>query len=381
MKAALVCDILLQNGGAEKCVESFLNVFPEMDVFALMDHLSPQDRESILKGKYAQTTFLQNLPFSKKYFRHLFPLYPLAIEQIDLTEYDVVLSSSYSVAKGVLTRPDQTHITYIYSPVRYAWDLYFQYLKEANLERGLKSFIIRSALHYMRNWDANTVHRPDYYIAISNYIANRVKKIYNKDAFVIYPPVDCTNFNISEKTEDYYFISSRMVPYKKMDVIVEAFQYMPDKKLLVSGDGPDYEKIKKLAGKNVELLGYLPRKDLISYISKAKCYIFAAEEDFGIAPVEAQACGVPVLAYGKGGVLETIIGSFVEENKIQNTDTGIFFRQQSPKSIAEAINLFEKNQVLFNKTNIRNQALKFNTQRFEEDVKNKVNELINIKHQ
>lgn len=379
MKKALVCDILLQNGGAEKCVESFLNVWPEMDVFALMDHMNSNDRDTVLKGKFAETTFLQNLPFSKKLFRHFFPMYPFAVEQIDLSEYDVILSSSYSVAKGVITRPDQTHITYMYSPVRYVWDLYFQYLAESGKNKGIMSYPTRYLLHQFRSWDAITANRPDHYIAISNYIAQRIKKIYNKESHVIYPPVDCHNYTIGDSTEDYYFTSSRMVPYKKMDLIVEAFKYMPDKKLFVSGDGPDFDKIKKIAGKNVELLGFLPKNELILYTQKAKAFIFAAEEDFGITPIEAQACGVPVIAFGKGGALETIKGVFPEKELLDKEKTGVFFEKQEVHSLIEAIRFFEKNREVFDKNIIRNQALKFNTQRFEKEMFDKVNELMNVR--
>lgn len=377
MKKALICDILLQNGGAEKCVESFLNVWPEMDVFALMDYMNIKDRDTVLKGKFAETTFLQNLPFSKKLFRHFFPLYPFAVEQIDLSEYDVILSSSYSVAKGVLTRPDQIHITYMYSPVRYVWDLYFQYLKESGKNKGMMSYPTRYLLHKFRSWDAITANRPDHYIAISNYIAHRIKKIYNKESHVIYPPVDCQNYNIGDSTEEFYFTSSRMVPYKKMDLIVEAFKYMPDKKLLVSGDGPDFEKIKKIAPKNVELLGFLPKNELILQTQKAKAFIFAAEEDFGITPIEAQACGVPVIAFGKGGTLETIKGAFEGKEVLDKEKTGVFFEKQEISSLIGAIDFFEKNRDVFDKSIIRNQALKFNTQRFEKEMFDKINEIIN----
>lgn len=376
MKKALIHDLLIQSGGAEKCVESFTNIWDDFDIFTLVDYLDEKERERILKGKYATTSFIQKMPFSKKLFRHYFPFYPYAVEQFDFSEFDLILSSSFSACKGILTRPDQIHISYVYSPVRYAWDLYHQYLKEAKLTRGLKSIVVKWMLHYFRNWDAGTANRPDYYIAISHYVAKRIKKLYGKEALVIYPPVNCDKFTIGNTTENYYFTTSRMVPYKKMDLIVEAFKYMPDKKLIVGGDGPDFNKIKKSAPKNVELLGFLETNQLISYTQKAIAFIFAAEEDFGIAPIEAQACGVPVIAFGKGGALETIIGNYSSQNEVAKSDTGVFFEKQTVEELIKAIEVFEKNQDKFDKETIRNQALKFDTKRFEIEFKTTIDTII-----
>ncbi|MFN8273785.1 MAG: glycosyltransferase [Flavobacteriaceae bacterium] len=376
MKKALIHDFLIQNGGAERCVESFINIWDDMDVFTLADHLSEENRKKIIKGKSTKTSCIQKMPFSKRLFRYYFSFYPYAVEQFDFSEYDFVLSSSYSVCKGIITRPDQIHITYIYSPVRYVWDLYHQYLFESKLNKGIKGVIVKWMLHYFRNWDAGTANRPDYYIAISHYIAKRVKKIYGKDSIVIYPPVNCQRFSIGDRTEDYYYTASRMVPYKKMDLIVEAFRHMPDKRLIVGGDGPDYEKIKKIAPKNVEIRGFLDMNTQVSLTQRAKAFIFAAEEDFGIAPIEAQACGVPVIAFGKGGALETIIGSFSREERVLQTDTGIFFDKQNVEELIHAIGVFEKNESLFDKETIRNQALKFDTKRFEDEFKRTIENII-----
>ncbi len=377
MKKAIIHDLLIQNGGAEKCLESFINIWDDFEVFTLVDHLDEKNRNKIIKGKKTKTSFIQKMPFSKKLFRHYFPLYPFAVEQFDFSDYDLILSSSYSVCKGILTNPNQIHISYVYSPVRYAWDLYHQYLKESGFDRGLMSIPIKWMLHYLRNWDAGTANRPDYYIAISKYIAKRIKKIYNKESIVIYPPVDCSNFFISDdKPLDYYFTTSRMVPYKKINLIVAAFAQMPNKQLIVGGDGPDFEKIKKIATSNVTILGFVDNKNLVSHTQKAKAFIFAAEEDFGIAPIEAQACGIPVIAFGKGGALETIIGSFANENNVQETDTGIFFDKQNRTAICNAVAIFEQNEHKFNKQIIRNQALKFDTKRFEKEFKETVENII-----
>ena len=362
MKKALINDWYNQNGGAEKVIHSLNSVWNDFDHFALVDTLKVDERDFILNGKHAKTSFIQNLPFAKKDHRKYLQFFPYAIEQFDLREYDLVISSSSSIAKGVLTNSSQLHICYCHSPIRYAWDLYHQYLEEGNLKSGIKGFYAKYVLHKMRNWDVLTANRPDYYIANSEYIAARIKKIYDKVATVIYPPVNTDYFILEENKEDYYFTASRMVPYKKMQLIVETFNRFPDKKLIVGGNGPDFKKIKKIAKENIILLGYVSQEDLKIYLQKAKVFIFAAEEDFGIAPVEAQACGTPVIAYGKGGSLETII----------NKKTGLFFEQQTIEALTEAINEFET--LVFNPKTIRENALRFSKQRFEKEIKEFVEE-------
>ncbi|MGB3150592.1 MAG: glycosyltransferase family 4 protein [Maribacter sp.] len=374
MKKALIHDWYTVYGGAERCVESFTNIWNDFEHFSLVDDLSNENREIILKGKYTTNSFIQNLPFGKKKYRNYLPLFPLAIEQFDLSQYEMVISSSSSVAKGVLTRPDQLHISYVYSPVRYAWDLYHQYLRESGLETGFKGMLAKYFLHKLRLWDYATANRPNHYIAISKYVAERIKKIYNKDSIVIYPPVDTKSFTISEETGDYYITCSRMVPYKKIDLIVESFA-KTDKKLIVIGNGPDYEKIKQLATKNIELLGFLEKNKVLNLIKKAKAFIFAAEEDFGIAPIEAQAAGVPVIAFGKGGILETVNGQFPNNEIIGKTKTGIFFEQQNVASLLNAVEYFEKNSAIFDKDKIRENAQKFSIERFEKEFKETVDEL------
>jgi len=381
MKKALIHDILVQNGGAEKCLASFTSIWSDFDVYSLVDNLAPQERETMLKGKMATTSFIQRLPFSKKLFRHYFAFYPYAVEQFDFSEYELIISSSFSVCKGILTRPDQVHISYVHSPVRYAWDLYHQYLREARLEKGLLSIPVKWMLHYLRNWDAGTANRPDYYIANSKYVAKRIKKLYNKEAQVIYPPVNCSDFTIENNTKgDYYFTTSRMVPYKKINIIIEAFAKMPDKKIIVGGSGPDFNKLKKMATPNVEMVGYLDNNRLLSLIQNSKAFVFAAEEDFGIAPIEAQACGIPVIAFGRGGVLETIIGAFASQENMKESDTGIFYEKQTAESLINAVGFFEKNSHKFNKETIRNQALKFDTKRFEAEIKQVVDSIM-LNHQ
>lgn len=253
MRIAVVCDWLVTYAGAERVLEQILKLYPQADLFCLVDFLAEKDR-GFLQGKKPITSFLQNMPKAKTQYRRYLPLMPLAIEQLDVSGYDLVISSSHCVAKGVITGPDQVHISYVHSPIRYAWDLQHQYLKEAKLDKGIKSYIARAILHYMRLWDQRTANGVDHYIANSKFIARRIKKIYGKEAEVIYPPVDVDAFEYCEEKEDYYLTASRLVPYKKVKLIVEAFNEMPDKKLIVIGDGPERKAIEAIAGKNIEMM-------------------------------------------------------------------------------------------------------------------------------
>ncbi len=367
MKKALVHDWFTVAAGAEKCVQSFASIWSDFDFFSLIDFLSPDNRRDLLGGKSARTSFVQNLPFSKFCYRNYLPLFPLAIEQFDLSEYDFILSSSHAVAKGVITRPDQFHVSYIHSPMRYAWEMSFHYLKESNLERGLKGLIARYILHRMRLWDVSTANRVDQYIANSHHIAARIRKIYNKEADVIYPPVATEHFTIGSKRDSYFITSSRMVPYKKMDLIVEAFS-TTNYRLVVIGNGPDFNKIKSKAKKNIEFMGFVPTNEMVNLTQAARAFIFAAEEDFGIAPIEAQACGIPVIAFGKGASLETIIGDFPEAH-FRDGNTGLFFRNQSISSLLEAVSKFEQVEDQFSAETIRLNATRFSRERFESDFK------------
>jgi glycosyltransferase involved in cell wall biosynthesis len=284
---------------------------------------------------------------------------PFAIGQFDLSDYDLIISSSHAVAKGIRKNSKQLHICYCHTPMRYIWDLQGQYLKEAGLDRGIRGALVMAILNRIRKWDVSTSKTVDYFVANSFYIKERIERAYGRNATIIYPPVDTEYFQMNDKKEVFYITSSRMVPYKKIDLIIEAFSRMPDKKLIVIGDGPDFEKVKMKAMKNVELLGYQEENVLKEYLQQARAFVFAAEEDFGIIPVEAQACGTPVIAYGKGGILETII-----ENK-----TGIFFKDQSPESLIEAVQEFEKRQDQFDCLEIRRNAERFSKERFKTEFK------------
>ncbi|MGE4530468.1 MAG: glycosyltransferase family 4 protein, partial [Acidithiobacillus sp.] len=306
-RIAIIHDWLTTYAGAERVLEQLLILCPQADLFSVCDFVPEQER-GFLRGKTPKTTFIQKLPAARKHYRNYLPLMPLAIEQLDLSGYDIVLSSSHAVAKGVLTGPDQLHISYVHSPIRYAWDLQHQYLRESGLERGVKGRIVQWLLHKIRQWDLRTANGVDCFVANSNFIARRIWKVYRREAAVVYPPVDVSGFALHADKEDFYFTASRMVPYKKMDLIVDAFSNMPDKRLVVIGDGPDMKKIRSKAGANIQFLGYQPFDVLRDYMQRAKAFVFAAEEDFGITPVEAQACGTPVIAYGRGGALETVRG-------------------------------------------------------------------------
>lgn len=360
MKVALIHDWLTEMGGAEKVFRAIYDLYPEADIYTLVCNDKILQKLAISPDKVT-TSFISKLPFAKTKYRNYLPLFSRAVETFDLSSYNLIISSSYSVAKGVLTHTNQTHICYCHSPVRYAWDLYHQYLKESGLTSGLKSLFVKNVLYKLRIWDIISANRVDYFISNSNYIAKRINKIYRRKATTIYPNVDVSAFALEENKEDYYFTCSRLVPYKKIDLIVRAFAMMPTRKLIVIGDGPDMEKIKAIKSTNVELMGFQSFDVLLAKIQKARAFIFAAEEDFGIAPVEAQACGTPVIAFGKGGSLETVI----------DTKTGVLYYDQTEEAIKRAVCNFET--MKFDYKVIRENAERFSTVRFKEEFVTFVN--------
>ncbi len=353
---ALVHDWLPVYAGAERVLGQMIETLPDADLFSLINFL-PRDQQGFLQGKSVQTSFIQKLPFARSKYRYYLPFAPLAIEQFDLSGYDVVVSSSYVVAKGVMTTADQLHISYVHSPIRYAWDLQFQYLREANLERGLRSPFVRLVLHYMRLFDATSANRVDVFVANSHNVARRIWKTYRRRTQVIYPPVDTDAFVLHREKEHYFVTMSRLVPYKRVDLVVQAFSEMPDKELIVIGDGPDYKKIAALAGPNVTMLGYQPFEAVKHYLQRARAFVFAAEEDFGIVPVEAQSCGTPVIAYGKGGALETVLPD----------ETGLFFHEQTMQGVKGAISRFEGMRHELDPDHIARHAARFSKERFKRE--------------
>ena len=360
MKVAIVHDWLVTYAGAERVLEQMLAVYPDADLFSLIDFVPEQER-AFLAGRTVRTSFLQRLPGVRRHYRSFLPLMPLAIEQFDLSDYDLVLSSSYAVAKGVLTGPDQLHICMCYSPIRYAWDLQHQYLRETGLD-GLRGVAARWLLHRVRMWDYRTASGVDDFIAISHFIARRIWKVYRRESTVIYPPVDVDNFTPEGPREDFYITASRMVPYKRIDLIVEAFAAMPGRRLIVIGDGPEASRIRARGGPNVQFLGQQPFPVLRDYLRRARAFVFAAEEDFGIAPLEAQACGTPVVAYGKGGVLETIPGL------TSSQPTGVLYDKQDPNELRRAVDLFEGEMTRLTPEICRQNALRFAPKRFRSEL-------------
>jgi len=367
MKIAIVHDWLVTYAGSERVLSAILEIFPSADLFTIIDFLPDADRKKYLQNKKAKTSFLQKFPFVKTKYQFYFPFMPLAVESFDLSEYNLIISSSHAFAKGVITGPYQLHISYVHTPIRYAWDLQEEYLKKSGFHKGLKGFLARWLLYKVRIWDIRTANLVDEFVANSRFIAQRIRKYYRRSATVIYPPVEVENFEVSTKKENFYLTVSRLIPYKRVDLIVQAFFQMPDKKLVVIGDGPELKKIKSLAGKNVELLGYQSHEVVKDYLKRAKAFIYAALEDFGIVVVEAQACGTPVIAYARGGAGETII----------NKETGILFKHQRVEDIVSAVKVFEKIEDKFDSYKIRKHAEKFSKVHFKKKFKKFVDEKVN----
>jgi glycosyltransferase involved in cell wall biosynthesis len=372
MKTAIIHEWLTSVAGSEKVVEQMLNLYPDADLYCIVDFMESADRQFI-KNRVLKTSLIQHLPFAKKKYRNYLPLMPFAVQRFDLSKYDLILSSSHAVAKGVRTRAAQLHICYCHTPMRYAWDLRDQYLKESGLDKGIKGAIAKNILNRLQAWDAATAARVDYFLANSYYIADRIKRAYNRESDVIYPPVDVDRFSLSDKKDEFYLAASRMVPYKKMDLIAEAFTSLSDKRLIIIGNGPDFDKVRKKAGKNISLLGYQPFQVLKEHMQRAKAFVFAAEEDFGIVPVEAQACGTPVIAFGRGGVTETVLPLRRDDCGMRNetnvAPTGVFFNEQTPRAVREAVLFFEKNLAKFDGQQIRKNAIRFSTERFKREFK------------
>jgi glycosyltransferase involved in cell wall biosynthesis len=358
-RVALVHDWLTTYVGGERVLEQMIALNPAADVLTSIDVLAEHER-GFLQGKRPITTFAQRWPLMRAHYRHYLPLLMLAIEQLDLGGYDVVLSSSASIGKGVLTRPDQLHIAYVHSPMRYAWDMQHEYLRDAGLARGVRGLLARWLLHKARLWDARTANGVDHFVANSRFIAERIWRVYRREADVIYPPVDVQAFALRERKDDFYLTASRLVPYKKVPAIVEAFRALPERRLVVVGDGGDMKRVKALAGPNVEVLGHQPAAALRDLMQRARAFVFAAEEDFGIAPVEAQACGTPVIAYARGGALETIRGDD------HARPSGVFFASQHPAAIAAAVRDFESRRDEIEPRACRDSARRFSVDAFRE---------------
>ena len=363
-KIAIVHDWLTGMRGGEKCLEVFCELFPEATVFTLVHNKGSVT--PVIENMDVRTSFLQKMPGVEKKYRTFLPLFPAAIESFDLSGYDLVLTSSHCVAKGAKSAPGTLNICYCYTPVRYAWKFFDEYFGK---EKPLKKWIISQVIKRLRTWDMKTNERIDYFIAISDNIRNRIRGYYNREADVIYPPVDVDlhgNENIPVK-EDYYLVVSALEPYKKVDIAIEAFN-SSGKPLIVIGKGTEENKLKSISKENIKFYGWIDDSDLIKFYARSKALIFPGEEDFGIVPVEAQAYGKPVIAYGAGGVLETIIPL-----DSQNP-TGVFFDKQNADSLNEAIESFEERRDSFSSESIKNNAHRFNRDRFQEEIKSYIEE-------
>lgn len=337
-RVAIVHDWLVVNGGAEKVLAALLKAFPQADIMTLVNFL-PASEAAWLGSHRIVTSCLQRMPLARRYYRHYLPMMPYAIEQFDLRGYDLVISSSHAVAKGVITHPGQQHICYCHTPMRYAWDMKEHYLENTRFRLPLMDTYVRKTLKRLRQWDYFGASQVDHFIANSRNVAQRIDKYYRREASVLYPPVDTDQFVLNAGSrEDYYLAASRLVPYKRIDLVIEAFKATPHRQLKVVGSGPEYNRLLALAEghENIELLGYQPDEQLIAFMSQARGFIFAADEDFGIFPLEAQACGTPVIAYGKGGALET-----VKDLSHGEAATGVLFDQQTPSSLLAALATFE----------------------------------------
>lgn len=356
MRVAIVHDWLYVLGGAEQVLREILQCYPTADVFTLFDLLKPEDRKKLGFEK-SQTSFLQKMPMLGSHHRSYLPLMPIAVEQFDLSGYDLIISSSYAVAKGIITGPDQVHVSYVHSPMRYAWDLQHVYLKESGYATGMKGLIARAILHRMRMWDIRTAHGPDAIFTNSQFVGRRIKKIYGRDAKVIYPPVTLSGHSTLAPVGDHFLAASRLVPYKRIEPIVRAFNTMPDLKLVVAGSGPEADRLKTLAGPNVSFVGFVPDTELRDLMATSRAFVFAAEEDFGIVLVEAQSEGAPVLALGRGGARESIAAS-------GRYSTGMFFESADPASIVDCVRSFVAREGTISRQDCRERATFFSAERF-----------------
>lgn len=365
-RVAIVHDWLETPGGAELVLEELLAVFPRAELYTMIDQRSSENRSAALAGVQIHTSWLQHVPGIKRSYRSWLPLMPLALQSLDVSAYDIVISNSHAVAKGIHTHARQLHLCYCLSPMRYAWDLKAQYLREAGLNRGVKGALASAMLQRMRRWDLANTAGVNAFATLSEYIAERIERAYGRESVVIYPPVDTEFFTLPASggmRGDTYVTASRFVPYKRIDMIAKAFALLPDRKLIIVGDGPDAAKVRAASGSNVMLVGRESRERVRERLRSARAFVFAAEEDFGIAPVEAQACGTPVIAFGRGGVTETVRGLG------SGAPTGVFYDVQSSQALADAVRRFEALGAPIMPEACRASALRFRAEVFRRGIR------------
>jgi glycosyltransferase involved in cell wall biosynthesis len=351
MKLAIVHDFLTQMGGAEQVVKIFREIYPDAPIYTSV--YVPSAVCPSFQTADIRTSFMQKLPMIKKHARRYLPLYPYAFELFDFSEYDVVLSSSSSFAKGVITPPSTCHICYCYTPMRFAWN-YNTYIEQEPISK-LTKLCLPYIIHRLRRWDEITANRVDYFIAISGEIRRRIRKYYRRDAVIIHPPVDTSKFKVSEQDEGYFLVLSRLLPYKRIDIAIEAFNNLR-LPLKIVGTGRDLPRLQKMAGPTIEFLGRLPDEEMHKCLQGCRALIFPGLEDFGLAPLEAMACGKPVIAYAGGGALETV----------KEGVTGCFFYEQNPDSLVGAVASFDPAK--FDPWEIRRHAELFDVSVFKEQI-------------
>jgi glycosyltransferase involved in cell wall biosynthesis len=362
MKVALIHDWLTGMRGGERCLEVFCELFPQADLYTLL-HI-PGSVSPLIEKMPITTSFIQKLPFPKKGYRKYLPLFPMAIERFNLKGYDLVLSCSHCVAKGVITPPDAPHISYMLTPMRYAWDMYEDYFGQS------RNRLITLFIHYLRMWDVTSSQRVDNFLSISRHVQNRIMKFYRRQSEVIYPPVEISRFRLGNKKGNFFLIVSSLVPYKNIRLAVEAFNRLRYP-LRIIGTGPEEKKLRSVAKKNIEFMGWQTDGVVAKNYSACRALIFPGEEDFGIVPLEAMGCGRPVIAYGKGGVLETVIS---HQNPFLNTKkaTGIFFYEQNVEALMDAVERFSLIEREFDPEAIRKHALQWDRKIFKERIKKNI---------
>jgi glycosyltransferase involved in cell wall biosynthesis len=353
-RIAVVHEWLLDFAGSERVLREILGLLPQADLFTLIDQ-PDEELQAAIRRRAKATSFLQRLPRPQRWLRYYVPLMPLAVRQLDVSAYDIVVSSSHAVAKGVVTRPRQLHLSYVHTPMRYAWDLREEYLRAAGLDRGPLGWGARWVLERLRQWDMRSANGVDVFLANSAHVAGRIRKAYGREAEVLHPPVDTAAFPLWETKQDFYLTVSRLQPYKRVDLLVEAFARMPDRRLVVIGDGPEMRRLRAMASSNVRLLGRLPTPEVVAHMQRARAFLFAGIEDFGIVMAEAQACGTPLIALGQGGAAEIVRG-----------ETGVLFGEQTADAVIEAVQTFERDAGRFAPESCRANALRFDCARFRQ---------------
>jgi len=347
--------------GGERVVEAMARMFPEADLFSLV--VNPEALPESLRARSITTSFLQKVPGAARWHRRFIPFYPMALEQFDLSDYDLVLSSESGPAKGVLSSAGTCHVCYCHSPMRYLWDFYHDY-KNGSTLGPLSRPLFTLASHYLRLWDAASANRVDYFAANSRNVAARIRKHYRRESTVIYPPVNVSAGYLAESTEDYYLVVGQLVDYKRVDLAIDACNRL-GLKLRIVGDGEQYSHLKKFAGRSVEFCGALSDKQLRELYAHCRALLFPGEEDFGMVPVEAQSFGRPVIAFERGGAKETVLGVHPGSNDLPENSTGVFFQQQSVDSLVEAILAFEQVEDRFRPFFIKHQADRFAPENFQ----------------